>query len=169
MWILRKTELIAGLSDHHRQVFCWTDAVFVVLGHRSTRLFRRLISWLNDGYIHTCRELLLTIGIKSQVSIVKWWTSILNDGYPLYGISNHAYARLFAFGFPCIFALCYTCYIDSSCPNHVEFNLKAASFDKLAVVSLAATKWYIYLCIHMELFICLYVLLMYTCMYISWK
>ena len=54
------------------------------------------------------------------------------------------------------------CYIDSSCPDHVEFNLKAASFDKLAVVSLAATKWYIYLCIHMELFICLYVLLMYV-------
>ena len=38
---------------------------------------------------------------------------------------------------------------------------KAASFDKLAVVSLAATKWYIYLWIHMELFICFYVLLMY--------
>ena len=37
------------------------------------------------------------------------------------------------------------CYIISSCPNHVEFNLKAASFDELAVVSLAAIKWYIYL------------------------
>ena len=53
------------------------------------------------------------------------------------------------------------CYIISSCPNHVEFDLKVASFDKLAVVSLAATKWYIYLWIHMERFICLYVLLMY--------
>ena len=43
-----------------------------------------------------------TIGIKSQVSIIKWWTSILNDGYPLYGIRKRAYARLFAVGFPCI-------------------------------------------------------------------
>ena len=42
-----------------------------------------------------------TIGIKSQVSIIKW-TSILNDGYPLYGIHNRAYATLFAVGFPCI-------------------------------------------------------------------
>ena len=40
-----KTELIAGLSDHHRQVFCWTDAVFAGLGHWSTRLFRRLLLW----------------------------------------------------------------------------------------------------------------------------
>ena len=43
-----------------------------------------------------------TSGIKSQVSIIKWWASILNDGYPLYGIRNRAYARIFAVGFPCI-------------------------------------------------------------------
>ena len=46
-------------------------------------------------------------------------------------------------------------------PNHAEVNLNVASFDKLAVVSLAATKGYIYLWIQVELFICLYVLLMY--------
>ena len=39
-----------------------------------------------------------------------------------------------------------------------------ASFDKLTVVSLAVTKWYIYVWIQMGLFICLYVLLM--CMYV---
>ena len=38
----QNTELIAGLSDQQRQLFCWTDAVFAGLGHRSTRLFRRL-------------------------------------------------------------------------------------------------------------------------------
>ena len=27
---------------------------------------------------------------------------MLNNGYPLYGISNHAYPKLFAFGFPYI-------------------------------------------------------------------
>ena len=36
------TELIAGLSDQQRQLFCWTDVVFGGLGHRSTRLFQRL-------------------------------------------------------------------------------------------------------------------------------
>ena len=46
--------------------------------------------------------------------------------------------------------------------DRTDNDKKAASFDKLAVVSLAATKWYIYLWIHMELFICLYVLLMYV-------
>ena len=46
------------------------------------------LSWTND--------------IKSQVPIIKWWTSILNDGYPVYGISNHACARVFTFGFPYI-------------------------------------------------------------------
>ena len=56
------------------------------------------------------------------------------------------------------------CFIISSCPNHVEVNLKAASFDKLTVVSLAAIKWYIYLWIQIELFICQNVLLM--CMYV---
>ena len=35
------------------------------------------------------------------------------------------------------------CYIISSCPNHVENNLKVANFDTRAVVSLAVTKWYI--------------------------
>ena len=43
-----------------------------------------------------------TIGIKSQVSIIKWWAFILNDGYPLYGMRNRAYFRLFAVGFRCI-------------------------------------------------------------------
>ena len=38
----QNTELIAGLSDQQRQLFCWTGAVFAGLGHRSTRLFRRL-------------------------------------------------------------------------------------------------------------------------------
>ena len=38
----QKPELIAGLSDQHRQFFCWTDAVFAGLGHRSGGLFRRL-------------------------------------------------------------------------------------------------------------------------------
>ena len=52
------------------------------------------------------------------------------------------------------------CYIISLCYNHVETNLKAASFDKPDVVSLAAAKWYIYIWIQMRLFICLYVLLM---------
>ena len=33
-----KPELIAGLSDHHRQLFCRTDAVFAGLGHWSSRL-----------------------------------------------------------------------------------------------------------------------------------
>ena len=41
-WNTHDTELIAGLSDQQRWLFCWTDAVFGVLGHRSTRLFRRL-------------------------------------------------------------------------------------------------------------------------------
>ena len=48
----------------------------------------------------------------------------------------------------------------SLCPNHVETNPKAASFDKLDVVSLVAAKCYIYVWIQMKLFICLYVLLM---------
>ena len=52
----------------------------------------------------------------------------------------------------------------SLCPNHVETNLKTASFDKLDVVSLVAAKWYIYVWIQMRLFFCLYVLLM--CMYV---
>ena len=56
------------------------------------------------------------------------------------------------------------CYMISLCPNHVETNLKAASFEKLDVVSLVAAKWYIYVWIQMKLFICLYVLLM--CMYV---
>ena len=42
-WNTHDTELIAGLSDQQRWLFCWTDAVFGGLGHRSTRLFRRLI------------------------------------------------------------------------------------------------------------------------------
>ena len=53
-----------------------------------------------ERWIYT--NLSWTIDIKSQVSIIKWWTSILNNGYPLYGISNHVHARLFAFGFPFI-------------------------------------------------------------------
>ena len=39
----QKPELIAGLSDQLRQPFCWTDAVFAGLGHRSSGLFRRLV------------------------------------------------------------------------------------------------------------------------------
>ena len=54
----------------------------------------------HERWIYT--NLSWTIDIKSQVSIIKWWTSILNNGYPLYGISNHVHARLFAFGFPFI-------------------------------------------------------------------
>ena len=46
----QKPELIAGLSDQHRQLFCWTEAVFAGLGHRSGGLFRRLI------YIRTALE-----------------------------------------------------------------------------------------------------------------
>ena len=59
-----------------------------------------LTSIMIERWIYT--YLSLTIVIKSQVSIIKWWVSILNDGYPLYGIRNRAYARLFAVGFPCI-------------------------------------------------------------------
>ena len=43
----QKLELIAGLSDQHRQLFCWTDSVFAGLGHRSSGLFRRLKSDLS--------------------------------------------------------------------------------------------------------------------------
>ena len=57
-------------------------------------------------------------------------------------------------------------YWNSLSTIYFYIGLKAASFDKLAVVSLAATKWYLYMYvwIQMELFICLYVLLM--CMYV---
>ena len=60
--------------------------------------------YLNHEYHDWTMDIYLswTIGTNSQVSIIKWWTSILNDGYPLYGIRNRAYAWLFAVGFPCI-------------------------------------------------------------------
>ena len=38
----QKPEPIAGLLDQHRQLLCWTDAVFAGLGHRSGGLIRRL-------------------------------------------------------------------------------------------------------------------------------
>ena len=44
----QKPEPIAGLSDQHRQFFCWTDAVFAGLGHRSGGLFRRLTSQASE-------------------------------------------------------------------------------------------------------------------------
>ena len=50
--ISKKTEVIAGLSDQHGQLFCWTDAVFAGLGHRSGRLFRRLYGWVMVGMGH---------------------------------------------------------------------------------------------------------------------
>ena len=37
------------------------------------------------------------------------------------------------------------CYVIIACPNHVEVNPKAASFDKVAIVSLATTNRYIYM------------------------
>ena len=39
---LKKPRTNCCLSDHHRQLFCQTDAVFAGLGQWSSRLFRRL-------------------------------------------------------------------------------------------------------------------------------
>ena len=77
-----KPELIASLSDQHRQVFCWTDAVFAGLGHRSTRLFRRLQHWYQsflidsmvsaDPWLMDDPELMQTT--KQQPWVVRWAT-----------------------------------------------------------------------------------------------
>ena len=70
---------------------------------KKMKIMEMLTSIMNiviERWIYT--YLSWTSGIKSQVSIIKWWASILNDGYPLYGIRNRAYARLFSVGFPCI-------------------------------------------------------------------
>ena len=45
----QKTELIAGLSDQHRLLFCRTDALFAGLGRQSIRLFQRLMHMTGFG------------------------------------------------------------------------------------------------------------------------
>ena len=61
------------------------------------------------------------------------------------------------------------CYIISLCPNHVETNLKATSFDKLDVVSLVAAKWYIYVWIQMKLFLSVCTIDVYVCTFLGNK
>ena len=39
----QKLELIASLSDQHKQLFCRTDTVFASLGCWSSKLFQRLM------------------------------------------------------------------------------------------------------------------------------
>ena len=73
----RKLELIGGLSDQHRQLLCWTDAVFASLGLRSSGLFRRLDA-SRAAPCHTTRSKPVWVqgrarsGYKKVSSLWKW-------------------------------------------------------------------------------------------------
>ena len=104
-WISRNKWWIWIFIGNH--VYPWLFAFGIPSIHipdwKKMKIMEILTSMMNimiERWIYT--YLSWTIGIRSQVSIIKWWTSILNDGYPVYGIRNRAYARLFAVGFPCI-------------------------------------------------------------------
>ena len=80
---LKKTELIAGLSDQHKQFFCWTDAVFADLGHRwrSGRLFRRIFVCLCETFMVLIKGITLSIQAKSL--LYRWLSARLQ-----YSIAN---------------------------------------------------------------------------------
>ena len=92
--------------DIHRQVCVSTIIRFWHSIHSHTwlkkimEILTSIMHIMIERWIYT--YLSWTIDIKSQLSIIKWRTSILTYGYPLYRISNHTYTRLFALGFPCI-------------------------------------------------------------------
>ena len=88
---------------------------------------------MNDLYYFDWGDATSSKSCKTSLTVVNYDT-ILHD---LKAISLWL---LFDFAF---------CFIISLCPNHVETNLTAVSFDNLAVVSMVATKWYIYVWIHM--------------------
>ena len=103
----RKLELIGGLSDQHRQLLCWTDAVFASLGLRSSGLFRRLPEGpvtlpkirVNAWITH---KIWLCVLVRREFDHFCWltWWKITDELRKNYGkithksLTNHALQRI---------------------------------------------------------------------------